>query len=371
MTQRERVLASSLLGIVVLGGGALLAQVAFLGPLRQLNVEIASLDEEIRKKDDELKADQAIVDRALKLSPRLAQWKQLSLPAPKDLRPEEVLLHLKTLQVDYEHYLYELLRRNGFAAGTIDVTSRPIEAPRTTSGTAKGSPPVLRPLPFKVHGQGSLDNLVKVLEEFHRASLLQQIRSIDVQKPQDRNAVRGTLDVNMTIEALLVSGAERRDDLMPATSSAARPHVLAESSRSYAELAAHNIFTGTSPATPKVAAQSEEARDVLGFVKLTIVDDNFGRRWEAWLNDQSKKDGMSRLRTTAGFNEFSYSDRYDNVLVKGVVIRIDGTGVLFKTNGRFHHIGRGENLYDALREQAPAPLPAAGAVLGAAWAAPW
>jgi hypothetical protein len=88
MTQRERVLASSLVGLLVLGGGALLAHVAVIGPLQQLSGEIASLDEEIQKKEGELKADQATVDRALKLSPRLGDWKQLSLPGAEDVRPE-------------------------------------------------------------------------------------------------------------------------------------------------------------------------------------------------------------------------------------------------------------------------------------------
>jgi hypothetical protein len=371
MTQRERVLASSLIGIVALGGGALLVQMTFLGPLRQLNTEIAALDEEIRKKEEELKTDEAAIDRAMKLSPRLSQWKQLSLPATKDTRPEEVLQHLKTLQVDYEAYLYALLQRNGFAPGTIAVSSRPLEAPRTGQNAAKGPPPVVRTLPFTVQGQVSLDGLVKMLEEFHRASLLQQVRAINVQKPQDRNAARGSLDVNMTIEALMVAGAEKREELMPASSSTSRPHVLAEAARSYADLAAHNIFNGSAPTTPRVQAQTEDARDVLSFIKLTIVSNNNGRRWEAWLNDQAKKDGLSRLRTSAGFNEFSFSDRYENVLVKGLIVRIDDSGVLFKANGRFYHIGRGDNLYDVMKEQATAPAPAAGAAIGPAWEAPW
>jgi hypothetical protein len=355
-----------LLGVLVLGGGAFFAHVVFLSPLRQTSEEIATLDEEIRKKEEELKTDQATIDRAFKMSPRLEQWKQFSLPTIKDVRPEEVTAHLKALQVDYEHYLYDLLRRNGFSAGSIAVNSRPIETPRTGSAAAKGPPPVFRTLTFNVQGQANLDGLVKMLEEFHRAGLLQQARAISIQKPQERNAPRGALDVTMTVEALMVAGADRREELMP-PSTTPRPKVLAEPARTYAEVAGHNIFTGTTPLNN--AVQSEDSRDVLGFIKLTTVSNNNGRRWEAWLFDQSKKDGEARLRTTAGFNEFSYSDRYDNVLVKGVVIRIDETGVLFRANGRFYHIGMGENLYDAMRE--PAQAPAAGAALGMSWASPW
>jgi hypothetical protein len=285
------------------------------------------------------------------------------------VRPEEVTQHLKTLQVDYEHYLYDLLRRNGFSPGSIAVNSRPVETPRTGSAAAKGPPPVFRTLTFNVQGQATLDGLVKMLEEFHRASLLQQARAISVQKPQDRNAARGgALDVTMTVEALMVAGAERREELLP-PSTVARPKVLAEAGRTYSEVAGHNIFTGTAPLTN--AVQSEDSREVLGVVKLTTVSNTNGRRWEAWLRDQAKRDSESRLRTTAGFNEFSYSDRFDNVLVKAVVVRIDATGVLFRANGHFYHIGVGDNLYDAMREPAQGPIPAAGAALGMAWAGPW
>jgi hypothetical protein len=368
MTKRERVLASSLAGVLTLCGAGLLFQVAFLGPLRQLREEEAATRKDLEDKQKELKAGQETIDRAVKLSPRLALWKQLSLPVSKEERPEEVNRHLAALQVEYERYLSDLLRRNGFAPGTIAVTSKPVEAPRAASAAAKGPPPVFRALTFTARGSAALDGVAKMLEEFHRASLLQQVRSFNVQKPsQDKPGSRGLLDVTMTADVLLVNGARKGDPVMPA-SPAVKPQVLAEPGRTYAALAAHNVFTGTPPAAP-AATQSEDARDVLGFVKLTTVSNNNGRRWEAWLYDQAKKDGESRVRTSAGFNEFSYADRYDNVLVRGTVVVIDETGVLFKANGRFHHIGVGQTLFEALREAEP--MPAAGAAVGAAWAAPW
>ena len=45
-------LASSLAGILVVVGGVVLAQFTVIGPLRQVNGDIAVLDEEIRKKDE-------------------------------------------------------------------------------------------------------------------------------------------------------------------------------------------------------------------------------------------------------------------------------------------------------------------------------
>lgn len=365
MTKREKVLASSLAGIVVLGGGFVLLQMTLLGPLQERNAEVAVLDDDIRKKEEEYKTNQGAIDRAKKLSPRLEKWKQLSLPPATDGHPEAVTQHLKELQVPYERHLSELLQRNGFSPGSIAVNSRPVEVPRVGTSAAKGPPPVFRTLTFTVQGQAALDGIEKMLEEFHREPLLQQVKQINIKKSQDRSAPPGRLELTMTVEALMVTGAEKREDLMPASS--ARPQVLAEPARTYADLATHNIFTGTVPS----ASRSEDSRDVLGFVKLTTVSNFNGRRWEAWLRDQWKPEGETKLRTSTGFNEFSFSDRYENVLVRAVVVRIDETGVLFRANNRFYHIGLGESLYDAMREPAESPLPAAGAALGAAWAAKW
>ncbi len=368
MTQRERVLASSLLGVLIVGGGALIAQVAFLGPLRQLRDDGEAVRKEVEDKRKELAADQEQIDRALKLSPRLARWKQISLPPPKSYQPEDVTRHLAALQVEYERYLSDLLRRSGFVPASITVTPRPLEAPRTGSGAAKGPPPVFRALTFTARGQAGLDALVKMLEEFHGAGLLQQVRSFGVEKPQqEKGGSRGALDVTLTVEALMVNGAERRETLLPPTP-APKPRVLAEPARSYAALAAHNVFTGTTPAGP---AQTEDSRDVLGFVRLTTVSNNNGRRWEAWMHDQARKDGEFRVRASAGFNEFSFSDRFDNVVLRMVVLRVDETGVLFKADGRFCHVGIGQSLYEALHETAAEAPAAAGAALGAGWAAPW
>ena len=241
--------------------------------------------------------------------------------------------------------------------------------PRTGSAAAKGPAPVFRPLTFTVQGQAPLDGVTKMLEEFHRANLLQQVRAINIQKSQDRNAARGHArpDDDRRGAPGERGGQAGEPDSRVVFGPAARPGradaVLRRTGQPQ-HLHRH-------AAEVRDSGQTEDSRDVLGFVKLTTVSNTNGRRWEAWLFDQAKRDGESRLRTTVGFNEFSFSDRFDNVLVKAVVVRIDETGVLFKANGRFHHIGLGESLYDALRQPAEAPVPAAGAALGVAWEAPW
>src|SRR5262249_28287829 len=88
------------------------------------------------------------------------------------------------LQVEYEKYLSELLRKNGFSADTL-ITTRPPDR-RSAPGLAKGKEPVYERLVFTVAGKARLENLTRALEEFYQTNLLHQVRSMTVQAPQNR-----------------------------------------------------------------------------------------------------------------------------------------------------------------------------------------
>ena len=154
-----------------------------------------------------------------------------------------------------------------------------------------------------------------MLQDFHRTPLLHEVRSMTLKKGP---SAKGDLDVNMTVEALLVTGAEKRDDLLP-DSKVAPPQVLAEPSRQYTDMLAKNIFTGFAT----VSHYSEDRSQVLNFVKLTAIWNN-GGHWEATYYDQGKGGEEKRIKER-WLNDFSVADKYDNVLVSGKVVRLDGT----------------------------------------------
>src|SRR5689334_6171717 len=125
MNQRERVLAVGLLALVLLLGGAFLFHLFFYEPLGMIKNRISSAEKDLETKKGEL--DQLTKDRerALRLDPRLKEWRTLSIPESKGRKPDEVTKHLEDMQRKYEQFLYGLLERNGFAMGFQIVSKAP------------------------------------------------------------------------------------------------------------------------------------------------------------------------------------------------------------------------------------------------------
>jgi hypothetical protein len=207
------------------------------------------------------------------------------------------------------------------------------------SPAAKKAPPFLA-LTFGVHGQAKLDAIVRMLEEFHRTRLKHKIRNVAVQKP--KKGEKGDLEVNLTIEALQVTGAEARDTLLP-SSPTLKPRVLAEPGRRYAAVAERNMFLGI-PAAP--SRLTEDRAEVLGVVKLTTLAHN-GRRWEAYLYDQGKG-GSEKMLTSTTITDFEVRDKYDSVLFEGTVVHLDSQQMVFRSEGKFYRLHCGECLYPAV-----------------------
>jgi hypothetical protein len=353
MNHRERILALTVLVVAILVGGGVVFKFLFLDSLSAINLQAADAEQDLKKKQAELKKieeDQAaIVER----DPRLAQWQRLSLPEDKNQTQElkdgrsleEVRKrHEEDVEVSYGRFLFDLLMRSGFAPSTIKVT--PVPADRKGGPILSGKTPAYTKMSFTVQGQAGLDGVVRMVQDFYRTPLLHEVRSLTLTKgaaAKNDPSGKGDLDVNLTVEALLVTGAEKRDALLPDKSIAA-PQVLAEPSRYYTDMLAKNIFTGVAA----VSKLSEDRSQVLNFVKLTALW-NSGRRWEATYYDQGKGGDEKRL-TERTINEFSVADKYDNILVEGKVVRLDGDGVLFESGNKYYRWTCGQFLGAALEE---------------------
>jgi len=206
-----------------------------------------------------------------------------------------------------------------------------------------------------------------MLEGFYRTPLMHQFKNLSIQRPVTAapDQRRDDLDINLTVEAIIVNGTSKRPQLMPlidrrlvaldvvsslrgapaglgmalwgaAPSGPAGPRVLADTERNYAAIAAKNIFFGsTAPATQR---PPEPEAEVLKFVKLVSIDTDLNRydkRREAALYDVWNNE-KSRLRSGAGFNTFPILKSSPNTLVIGEVIRIDPLDLVFRValNGR-------------------------------------
>ena len=152
----------------------------------------------------------------------------------------------------------------------------------------------------------------------------------------------------MTVEALLVTGAQKREDLLPKSSDVTGTRTLArgtdedEKGPYYSDMLAKNMFTGIEAKT-----QLTEQRDsVLSSVRLTSIWNN-GRYWQATIYDQGKGGDEIRLkfiRNTPVLDEFSVTDAYSNVLVRGKAVKLNADGLIFQADGKYYRWRCGEYL---------------------------
>jgi hypothetical protein len=342
MNQRERFLTVGLLALIVLGGGAFLFHFLFWQPLENLKSRIASVRRELDTKEKERDTLEKERQKILHVDPRLGEWRKISLPESPGRTPDEINRQIPAVGVKYEQFLSRLLRRNGFAS-SLTVSSKAPDS--KSSPTLPGRGPMYTRLGFSVTGQAPYEAVVKALKEFHDANLLHEVRTLSLIKPETRRqgGREGDLEVKMDVEALLVAGADKRsaDDLLPDSTKTPKPQVLA--GRQYEDLMAHNVFLGRSVSTQL----TEDRREVLGTVKLTSLI-NSGDRWEGYLLEWRRGKKETKIKTSAGWNEFVIRDLYKNVVLKAKVIRLDDRDVLFQADGKFYRLHLGQDLYTAL-----------------------
>src|SRR5207248_780597 len=168
-------------------------------------------------------------------------------------------------------YLSDLLKKSGFTSAYVNP-----KAPEKSSQVITGKGPIYTRLPFTIQARATLASLVDMLEQFYHTPLLHEVKRLSISRP----AAVGTqpqsseLDIHLTVEALIVAGAEDRADLLPGVSrrllaldavaalqqgptglglviwaagpaGPTGPGVLAQPPRQYAAIAKRNIFLGS------------------------------------------------------------------------------------------------------------------------------
>jgi hypothetical protein len=366
MTQREKTLVTGLVaaigGIVGLG----LLWVFALQPLTDANGRLETARSELSTEEGKLTKEQMQIGTILKVDPRLNSWKEISLsPRDPSLKPnqnvteEQKKRHVQHVQVDYEKYLSEMMRNHRFTLASVQMAQ--VEKSAAVKGQKQ---PVFERVAFRVNGRGNLLSVTSFMEEFHKAPLLHQIRTATVELASTRSgskAAEGELDLKMTIEALLVTGANSRPTLQPSKLSSPL-RVLAEPARDYALMDKKNMFTGIKPpkkkddTTPKVVTTPKEERrkeareDVLRFIKLTMLCYDPDRdRWEGTVYDQAKGGSEQKLNTRV-FSEYQVKDRHGYTTLDARLVYVDDKQAVFKEGKNYFRLKLGEFVYPAIRE---------------------
>ncbi len=349
-------MAGGVVGVMASVAGAFLFHQFYLVPLHERDLGIQNAREEVEERSKQFARIRAEL-------PRLERFRQLSLPADVDLARRE-----------YENYLNDLLRDSGVDA---TVTPKSLET-RTESKAAGKKLPYTR-LTFTVLGHGTLESVVKFMEQFHGTGLLQQIKLISLQRPLTTGAQErpNELDVNLTVEALVVAGAARRPSLLPnidprvliaatvgfgqgpgglalvgwaaGPSGPLGPGTLARTSGSYLALAKKDIFFGRPPSRETPGGEVEVSR----FLYLTDIT-QAGKKSEAFLYDRLNN-RKTRLRSSPGFDSFRVMDG-DKTVVQGKVVRIDARDVVFHAGGKYYSLHVGQSLEEAMERPVPQPV---------------
>jgi hypothetical protein len=341
MNPRERALAILLVVVIVLGAGGFFGYQFIFVPWTTKTKQLATL-----KKDYEAKVQRQ--EEIKQKQGDLQRWRMLSLPADRDVAARE-----------YEKYLTELLTHHNITNG------RSIEPPKQddankTAPTTSDKQPIYNRLAFKVHAYTTMANLVGMLRDFYNTGLMQQIKHLTIQRQLTPSTqVRpDELDVNMTVETLIVTGADKRSYLMPnfdrglmkadLTSSlfkngaplvlwaAASPGLspsglLADPPRNYEAVARKNIFLGR-PATTDGDGTPEWM--VPRFVHLTDITRGT-LRMDAMLYDVLKNRKM-KLRESSFNNTFMMvrDGKSLTSAVDGAVVKIEDREVIYRAE--FH-----------------------------------
>ncbi len=287
MSDSRKRLLTIVLGLVILYfGGDFVLRTYVDEPLKVKQARKEQLQKKIKGKKKELAACKEAIRK-------LSVWEESSLPSDTEIA--------RSL---YRAWLLELVERSEFQTAHVD------------SGAANSRKGFYDALGFSVRGKGTLHQIVRFLFDFYRAGHLHKIQSLSL-TPLGKG---GGLDVIMTIEALVLPGADRKDQLSTLTS-----HRLSYNSlEDYGIIAQRNIFG--------VGGETDESRQVF----LTAVTQDDGQP-EIWFTLRGH-DKLLKLRQGSRFEIGHFT---------GTVVDIFEDDVIFESVGERWLLSIGEPLADA------------------------
>jgi hypothetical protein len=335
---RERTLATLLLGAVGLAVVAFLFYEFYLVPLadRQERILIAT------KKDAETdKRIKKVADE----KQEMAEWRKWSLPA--DVIP-----------LRYQQLLETLIQRSDIQPGRSDIPnamevkrSGSFEAVKNRVGEQRKEP-AYTSLSFTVIGRADLPHLLRLLEQFYSQPLLHRIKLLSIGKSKTgANGKPGVqtardLQVRLEVEAIVVNGAERRDDVLP--KKAPPPGNLARLPGAYQALASKNIFFGPPPAAPRAVDGTDPAASVYltsisttvdsGDLQVTLFDMTDNTIWYLYPERQRDIKNIFELKNKSG------------EVVAHQVTRVHDNEVIFRVGEQYYSLVLGKTVAEALQK---------------------
>lgn len=286
MKYRKHILAAILGAMVLLAGGDWLLRNVLESPLQTRRARADRLEKSIDAKRSQL-ADARRAGRQLQV------WWSQCLPSDAEVA--------RSL---YQAWLLELVVHVGLADPNVD-PGNPINR--------KG---LYQALPYTVRGRGTLEQLTKFLFEFYSADHLHQIRALGITPL----AKSDELNLTISIEALVLAGADRQDRL----SSKRSDRLASDGLDDYRVIVRRNLFgVGGTP----------EAVQYTVLTRVTYVDD----RPQATFTMQTTDE-----KFTAGKGESFQIGPF-----RATVIEIEDSDVVIESDGQRWLLTLGDSLGDA------------------------
>ncbi len=268
------------------------------GPLNQLSAQQANLRREIDRKKKQIQKGQAAQGR-------LDAWCRASLPSD-----------LETARSLYQNWLLTLATEAGF------------DGTKVEAGQGRQRGEVYHALRFSLQAQAPLDRLTRFLQRFYTAGHLHQIRSLSL-VPMDKS---DALDIQLSIEALALPGADRKDKLTNESSNR-----LGASPDAYRVIASRNLFAPYKPSAPPHVETPPPPFDAAKFAFLTGIVAMDGKP-EAWL----------LVRSTGKKLQLHEGDPFEVGDLRGKVLRIGSREVEVEISGQRWRLPLGDNLREMI-----------------------
>ena len=358
MTARERMMALAAMLLLFVFGGGLVAYQFFLQPMKTADTRIVKLAGEVA--DDKLQLKE--LDDAM---PRLDLMKKMSLPADPVVA-----------RFTYSEALDKMLRDSEFPAGKFSVTPKDMAVAGPATGAKK---PQFQRLTYDVKANGDLSNFVMFLDKFYETPLLHRIRTMKIDRPlASANSQRqNELEFNVSIEALIVDGAENRKTLLP--EGIKPPQKKARSSAHYASIAGKDIFYGPPPPAPTSGPREGPTlevalEDCIHLDGITIEPKGMQASLYDVLNDKRyiiRSDGfggfevrqywyLKAVRKLGDFGkELVITDEKGETVMEYKVVRIDATQIVLESEDTFFTLRVGGTIKQ-VKELKPAEAKAIG-----------
>jgi len=310
LKKREKILAGVTVALVAVfvGKWTLSGDGGTLGALRQERDDLLA----------EVEQKKAQVHRGRKAAAHLDAWQRRSLPSDRDIA--------RSL---YQNWLLELVDKVEFGHAKVE------------SGEVRSHLGIYWRLPFTIRGQGTLDQLIRLLHAFYSAGHLHQIRRLSIKPDEDSKK----LNLTISVEAISLPEADRRDKLSVEPSSHTDLLELPAYRKTIVE---RNLFGPYVPPPPPVVHTEpkeppkppEPQPPSFDHAKYTVVTAilEVGGLPQVWI----------QVRTTGKKFELREGGSFDVGTDRATVVRIGRREVEIEIDGRRRIVRLGESVRDGV-----------------------